>query len=181
MVAGDDDDDVLRSESAQKLTSWGDNSAVRPMQSSQAQTRCRKTKKSLRSSSPLEVGAQPLETLVETVTTGGASGLDEPLALSQAVKAKLVGDLGGVHGVGQILLVGENKEQSVTQLVLVKHALQLLTCLGNTLSVVRVDDEDDTVRVLEVVPPEGADLVLSSDVPNGERDVLVFDGLDVEA
>ena len=30
------------------------------------------------------------------------------------------------------------------------------------------------------VPPEGADLVLSSDVPHGERDVLVFDSLDVE-
>lgn len=31
------------------------------------------------------------------------------------------------------------------------------------------------------MPPERADLVLSSDIPNGERDVLVFDGLDVEA
>ena len=37
-----------------------------------------------------------------------------------------------------------------------------------------------TLRVLEVVPPEGTDLVLSSDVPHGERDVLVLDSLDVE-
>jgi len=134
------------------------------------------------------------------------------------VQAELVGDLGGVHGVGQILLVGEHEQQGVTELVLVEHALELLTCLGNTLSVVRVDDENDTVRVLEVwwmscaqsvegsagqhvkawnskmrhgakssseveltVPPERSDLVLSSDVPHGERDVLVFDSLDVEA
>lgn len=30
------------------------------------------------------------------------------------------------------------------------------------------------------VPPEGADLVLPSDVPDGEGDVLVLNGLDVE-
>jgi hypothetical protein len=33
---------------------------------------------------------------------------------------------------------------------------------------------------LEVVPPERADLVLSSYIPNGERNVLVFYGLDIE-
>ena len=30
------------------------------------------------------------------------------------------------------------------------------------------------------MPPEWADLVLPTDIPYGERDVLVFDGLDVE-
>ena len=30
------------------------------------------------------------------------------------------------------------------------------------------------------MPPERADLVLASDVPDGEGDVLVLDGLDVE-
>ena len=36
------------------------------------------------------------------------------------------------------------------------------------------------LRVLEVVAPEGSDLVLAADVPNRERDVLVLDRLDVE-
>lgn len=31
------------------------------------------------------------------------------------------------------------------------------------------------------MPPERADLVLPSDIPNGERDVLIFYGLDIEA
>lgn len=31
------------------------------------------------------------------------------------------------------------------------------------------------------MPPEGTNLVLASDVPYGERDVLVLNGLDVEA
>jgi hypothetical protein len=30
------------------------------------------------------------------------------------------------------------------------------------------------------MPPEGTDLVLPSDIPDGERNVLVFDSLDIE-
>lgn len=66
------------------------------------------------------------------------------------MKTELVGDLGSVHGVGQVLLVGKDQEESVTELVLVEHALQLLAGLGDTLAVVRVDHEDDTLGVLEV-------------------------------
>jgi len=124
--------------------------------------------------------AQPLETLVETVSGGSASRLDVPGTLSEAVKTKLVGDLSGVHGVRQILLVGKDKEESVPQLILVQHALELLTRLNNTVAIVAVDDEDDTLGVLEVMPPQRTDLVLTTDIPHGELDVLVLDSLDVE-
>jgi len=67
--------------------------------------------------------AEPFKAFVETVSGGCAGGLDVPGALSQAVQAKLVGDLGGVHGVRQILLVGEDKKKRISQLVLVQHAL----------------------------------------------------------
>ena len=80
----------------------------------------------------------------------------------------------------QILLVGEDKEESVPQLVLVQHPLELLAGLNNTIAIVAVDDEDDTLGVLEVMPPERTDLVLASDIPHGEGDVLVLDCLDVE-
>jgi hypothetical protein len=104
-----------------------------------------------------------------------------PGALPEGVQAKLVSDLGGVHGVGQILLVGEDKEKSITELVLVEHALELLTGLDNTVAIVGVDDEDNTLGVLEVMSPERTDLVLSTDIPHGELNVLVLDSLDVEA
>lgn len=81
----------------------------------------------------------------------------------------------------QILLVGEDQEGSIAQLILVQHALQLLTGLNDTIAIVAVDDEDDTLGVLEVVPPERTDLVLTTDIPHGKGDVLVLDGLDVEA
>jgi hypothetical protein len=81
---------------------------------------------------------------------------------------------------GQILLVGEDQEESVPQLILVQHSLELLTGLNNTIAIVAVDNEDDTLCVLEVMPPERTDLVLTTDIPHGELDVLVLYGLDVE-
>ena len=80
----------------------------------------------------------------------------------------------------KILLVGEDKEDSITELVLVKHALELLSGLNNTVAIVGVDDEDDTLSVLEVMSPQRTDLVLTTDIPHGELNVLVLDGLDVE-
>ena len=81
----------------------------------------------------------------------------------------------------KILLVGEYKQQGIPQFVLVQHALQLLTCLNNTVTIVTIDNKDDALGVLEVMPPEGPNLVLPTDIPYGELDVLVFYGLDVES
>lgn len=75
---------------------------------------------------------------------------DAPLALPQAVKAKLVRDLSSVHRVWQVLLVGKHEQKRVTELVLVEHALEFLARLRDTFTVVRVNDKDDALRVLEV-------------------------------
>lgn len=50
----------------------------------------------------------------------------------------------------------------------------------NTVSIVRVNDEDKTLCVLVVVSPERSDLVLTPYVPDGETNVLVLYGLHVE-
>jgi len=76
--------------------------------------------------------------------------LNVPGSLSKAVEAEFVSDLGSVHGIGQILLVGEDKEERITELILVQHPLQFLTSLGNTLSIVGIDNKNDTLGVLEV-------------------------------
>jgi hypothetical protein len=66
------------------------------------------------------------------------------------VQPKLISDFSGIHCVGQILLVGENKQKSIAEFVLVQHTLELLTSLRNTFPIVGVHDEDDTLGVLEV-------------------------------
>lgn len=81
---------------------------------------------------------------------------------------------------GKILLVGKDQEDGVAKLILVEHALELFAGLDDTVTIVAIDDEDDTLGVLEVVSPEGTDLVLTTDIPDGELNVLVLDGLDVE-
>mmetsp|Transcript_37923 Transcript_37923/g.88757 ORF Transcript_37923/g.88757 Transcript_37923/m.88757 type:complete len:225 (-) Transcript_37923:6-680(-) len=128
-----------------------------------------------------ERGRQPIKTLVEAIARGRARRLDVPVALAQRMKAKLVRDLRGIHRVWQVLLVGEDEQDGLAKLVLVEHAVQLVPRLAHTVTIVRIDDEDDALRVLVVVAPERADLVLASHVPHGERDVLVLDSLDVEA
>ena len=96
------------------------------------------------------------------------------------MQTELVRDLSRVHGVGQILLVGEDQEKRIPELVLVQHALQLLACLNDTVAIVAVDDEDDALGVLEVMPPQRSDLVLATNIPHRELNVLVLDSLDVE-
>lgn len=97
------------------------------------------------------------------------------------MQTKLVSDLSSVHCVWQILLVGEDQKESIPELILVQHTLKLLASLRNTITIVAVNNEDDTLSVLEVVSPQRSDLVLSTHIPHGELDVLVLDSLDVEA
>lgn len=127
-----------------------------------------------------KVVGEPVETLIETIPGGSASGLHVPLAVPDVVEPELVGDLGNAHGLGQILLVGEHKEHSVAELVLAKHLVKLVVGLDDTLAVVGVDDKDETLSVLEVVAPQRTDLVLTAHIPHSEVDVLVLDGLHVE-
>lgn len=118
------------------------------------------------------------------------------------MQSKLIGNLGSIHGVlscetpvstisprrvqsrkthRQILFVSKDQEQSIPEFILVQHPLELLTGLADTLPIVGVDDEDNSLSVLEVMAPERTDLILTTDIPHGERDVLVLDSLDIEA
>jgi len=124
---------------------------------------------------------KPVQALVETVSAGGAGGLDVPVALAQGVKAQLVGDFGRVHRLRKILLVREDEEDGVPEFVLVQHPIQLFLGLADSFPIVAVHDEDQSLRVLEIVPPERSNFVLAADVPDGEGNVFVFDSFDVEA
>lgn len=82
---------------------------------------------------------------------------------------------------GQILLVRKNEQQTLLHLPIAQYAMQLLLGLIQSLTVLAIDDEHEALRPCVVVSPEGPDLVLSSDIPDVELDVLVRDGFDVES
>lgn len=108
------------------------------------------------------------------------------------MQSKLIGNLSSVHGVlswekpcqynfhlkmhkkkaekthRQILLVSKDQEQSIPEFVLVQHPLELLTGLADTLSIIGVDNKDDSLGILEVMAPEGTDLILTTDIPHSE-------------
>ena len=58
--------------------------------------------------------------------------------------------------------------------------MKLLFRLVYPFTVLTVDNEDETLSTGVVVPPERTNLVLSSDIPYVELDILVRDRLDVE-
>ena len=53
-----------------------------------------------------ELSRQPVQTLVQALARRRAGRLDLPVALAERVQAQLLGDLGRVHGLGQILRRG---------------------------------------------------------------------------
>lgn len=88
--------------------------------------------------------------LTKTITRSSTSSLDVPFSLAESVEAESVGDFCCCERIGQVLFVGEHEQVRIAQLVLVEHALQLLASFSNTVSVVGINHEDDTLRVLEV-------------------------------
>ena len=58
------------------------------------------------------------------VPQGDSSDGNVPVALAEGVQAELVCDLSSVHGIGEILLVGEHQQHSVAQLVLHRDRLR---------------------------------------------------------
>jgi len=56
-----------------------------------------------------------------------------------------------------------------------------LLCFVDSLSVLTVNDENETLGASVIMSPQRTNLVLTSDVPNVELDILVCDRLDVES
>ena len=56
----------------------------------------------------VEVVGEPVQALVETVTSGSASGLDEPSSVANLLEAELLSDLRDRHSLRQVHLVRED-------------------------------------------------------------------------
>jgi hypothetical protein len=128
-----------------------------------------------------EGGGQPVETLVQPVAGSSATSLDVPLPVVEAVKAEALSHLRCTHCVGKILLVSEHEEDGITELVLAKHAVKLIAGGISALAIIGIDHKDETLSILIVVSPKGSDLVLPSDIPHSEADVLVLHSFHIES
>ena len=66
------------------------------------------------------------------------------------METKFVSDLSRIHRIRQILLVGKDQQECVPQFILVQHTLEFFTSFNDTFTIIRVNDEDDALSVLEV-------------------------------
>lgn len=57
------------------------------------------------------------------------------------MKSQLVRDLGGRHGIRQILFVGKDEQQGITQFIFVEHSLEFIAGFSDTIPVVGIDYE----------------------------------------
>ena len=60
------------------------------------------------------------------------------------------------------------------------HFGELVLRFSDTFPIVGIYNKYEALGVLEIVPPEGSNFVLTADIPNGETDVFVFHGLHIE-
>ena len=102
--------------------------------------------------------AEPVQALVQTIAGGSRSTLDVPLTVTQLVQTQALGHLLHLHGVGKILLVGEDQEHGVAQLILGEHALKLVLstvlvtlCVIDAVAIVAIHHEDAALGVLVVM------------------------------
>lgn len=88
--------------------------------------------------------SQPPKSLIKSLSSRGTSSLNMPLTISNGRKRKLLHNLSWAHGIGQVLFVGKDQEDGVTELILVEHLHELFLGFLDTLTVIAVNDKDKT-------------------------------------
>ncbi len=59
--------------------------------------------------------------------------------------------------------------------------MEFLSGLVDAGAIITIDHEDQALGTGKIMPPQGPDLILSTDIPHVELDVFIGDGFDVEA
>lgn len=124
---------------------------------------------------------QPVQTIIQACALGGTGSLDVPRAATQVLKPQLVSQFAHRHGIGHVLLVGKHQQHCIPKLILLQHLLEFISRLLDPLPVIAVHHKDEALSVLEVVPPQRPNLILASDIPDCETDVLIFHCFHIEA
>ncbi len=66
--------------------------------------------------------------------------------------------------IGKVLFVGEDEDDRFSHLAIVDYPVQFLTPLVYPVPVGCIDDENQRLGTRVVVPPQGSDLVLPTDI-----------------
>ena len=75
------------------------------------------------------------------------------------------------HSTGSVDLVAQDQEGNTGELLDRKQSVELCTCFGKSLVVLRVNEEYDAVHLGEVVLPKSTCLLVSTEIVCGELDL----------
>jgi len=129
----------------------------------------------------LVIRSEPRESLIESVSRGGAGWLDVPVSVSDPRQTQFLLDLVGLHRVRQILLIGEYEYDAVPHLAIVDDSVEFLARLVDSVSIGAIHYEDQPLSPRVIMPPQRTDLVLAAHVPHVEFYVLIGDCFYVES
>jgi hypothetical protein len=85
------------------------------------------------------------------------------------------------EAVGKVLFVGVDEEWNILELLCVEDPIELLLGLVKSRRIIAIDHIDQSIRAIVVMVPKSSNLLLSTDIPVREGDVLVFHRLDIES
>ena len=110
------------------------------------------------------------------------SGLDDPLPLSQTVRAQLLGDVSRRHCIEQVLLIGRKTSATTSRISSSINMLLSSSSASSILSlfITTANDVDQTTYSPAVLVPQMLDLALVFRAPHGETWILVLHCLNVE-
>lgn len=85
------------------------------------------------------------------------------------------------HTARGILLIGKDQQQRVLHFTVVDDPVKLNGSFLHALRVAGVNHENQSLCTGVVVSPEGSNLVLTTDIPDIELDILVSHAFDIES
>lgn len=68
----------------------------------------------------------------------------------------------------------------IVELTRCKGYLELLSCFLHSVPVLTIDNIDETICVIKIMPPEWSQFLLPTNIPDGEENIFVLDLFDVE-
>lgn len=116
---------------------------------------------------------EPLHAFLEALFCDCGASLDGPCPVLDLHELQVAHDLLCVEGELQVLLVGEDQHGDVLEAVLGEEALELLDALLQADLIGGVNNVHESIGVLVVVLPVGADGLLTTDVPHVELEAIL--------
>ena len=129
----------------------------------------------------MDVIDNKVDAFKKTTSGDGTAWHDTPVTVLDEVELKNVLDLSWGQSTSNILLVAEHHERGTGELLLEEQSLQLDLAVMEAKAITGIDHPDEAVRMLEVVAPIRPDRGLAAHIPKVQLEVVVLDGLDLEA